>query len=233
MTPSGRVWLTMLSLLAVTSCYTKELAELSKQIQDVNGQVTKLQTAVEFHEKELSKLWRAAHCTNPKVGELMDELEHCDSDQCTDRNIEHSLNYGFDEPHVVMRVPLGVDPKQVLKSVDPIRGGQIADKLRADKIAKGVSRILFLAMAVGKERDRIENGQKAMNVARQLKSELYQQYKQHLLGAPLIGPFRVTCKERTQILTAYSRKIPDDRPVGNEPRGNSPHIVIWLFKVDC
>lgn len=230
--PSGTGLLALLSL-AATSCYTVELASMEQKIQDANSLIAKLQTGQELHEKELSKLWRAAHCSNPKVGELMDELEHCDSDKCTDRNIEQAMNYGFGEPHVVLRVPLDVDPKQILQALAPRRIGQIAEKLAPDKIAKGVSRVLFLAMAVGRDNDRVENGQKAMTAARHLKSELYQQYKQQLLGTPLIGPFRVTCKERTQILTAYSRRVPDDRPSGNEPKGNMPHIAIWLFKVDC
>ncbi len=219
--------------LLVGSCdYVKPdvLIPLNAKIAALSSLVADLQKQDQIHDAEMTKLWRGTHCSNSRISDLIDELRQCESEQCSARSIDQLLTFSTTEPHVVVRLPFAESASQALAKMAPMRGSQLKEKLDPSKV-NAATRLIFMAMTLSPEKKVAQTSQ-SIDAARLLKRDLFEKNR-HLGNTPMIGPFLVTCSEKSQLLSSFSKRVREDRPVAEEPKPNAPQIVIWVLKVDC
>lgn len=184
-----------------------------------------LQNQVNYLGKEISNIWHHAKCNNPRVADFIREIDaQCNGDQCGMRTLEQVMNFMITEEHVLIRLRTGADPS----TLAPFRKGQLMQTLDPKKLTP-VSRILFMVLPSG---DAAEHKDEAMKTARLLKRHIHDNLG---LGgsAPMQGPLSVTCRNKSQLMELYSRRITQDKPVAEEPKARESQVAIWVFKVDC
>lgn len=220
-------WIAFISLIiTISSCdWGAQIENLRTENETLKNQDKGLQFQIESMSQEISALWHNIRCSNPKVADFMKEIDvQCNSDQCGMRTLEQVMNFMITEDHVLIRLRYGADPS----SLAPARKGQLMQMLDPKRMTS-VSRILFMVLPSG---DAVENKDDAMRSARLLKRYIREELK---LGgtAPMQGPLSVTCKNKSQLMDLYSRKVAQDKPVPEEPKPRAPQVAIWVFKVDC
>ena len=213
-------------LAGLTSCeYAVQIASLRDENKVLKKRDTELQAQIEGLSREINNVWHGLKCNNAKVADFMKEIDvQCNSDQCGMRTLEQVMNFMITEDHVLIRLRYDADSS----TLAPARKGQLMKVLDPQKMTP-VSRILFMVLPSG---DAVESKDDAMKSARLLKR--YVRDSMNLGGnAPMLGPLSVTCKNKSQLMDLYSRKIAQDKPVPEEPKPREPQVAIWVFKVDC
>lgn len=224
---TAQAWIALISLIiAISSCeWGAQLESLRTDNEALKKQGQGLQSQIESMSQEINTLWHNIRCSNPKVADFMKEIDvQCNGDQCGMRTLEQVMNFMITEDHVLIRLRYGAEPS----SLAPARKGQLMQMLDPKRMTS-VSRILFMVLPSG---DAVENKDEAMRGARLLKRYIREELK---LGgsAPMQGPLSVTCKNKSQLMELYSRKVAQDKPVPEEPKPRAPQVAIWVFKVDC
>jgi len=212
--------------VGLLSCgWGAQLESLRRDNEALKKRGDGVQAQIETLSREINTIWHNIKCNNPKVADFMKEIDiQCNNDQCGMRTLEQVMNFMVTEEHVLIRLRYGADPS----SLAPARKGQLLQMLDPKKMTP-VSRILFMVLPSG---DAVENKDDAMRGARLLKRYIREELN---LGgtAPMQGPMSVTCKNKSQLMDLYSRRIAQDKPVPEEPKPKAPQVAIWVFKVDC
>lgn len=227
----GFLILTLAGLSLVTSCGSEEQIAQLRDEQKAREHV--LQQQIDQLNHEIDKLWRGVRCQNPRVAEFLNELKNCDSDTCATRNIDQMLSLMMTEQHVLLRLPASANPQQSIKSVAPIRMEQLRQRLGPGNVTH-ISRLLLMAMPLNVTAKTL---QQDPNVNATVTGRLFKRYLSEELklasDLPFIGPYPVTCKEKSQIMDRYARTNRDDKAVTEEPKPKDPQVALWIFKVDC
>lgn len=216
----------ILLVIGLPSCeWGAQIENLRSENEALKKRDRGLQAQIESMSQEINTIWHNIRCSNPKVADFMKEIDiQCNSDQCGMRTLEQVMNFMITEDHVLIRLRYGAEPS----SLAPARKGQLMQMLDPKRMTS-VSRILFMVLPSG---DAVESKDDAMRSARLLKRYIREELN---LGgtAPMQGPLSVTCKNKSQLMELYSRKVAQDKPVPEEPKPRAPQVAIWVFKVDC
>lgn len=222
--------LSLAGLLGLSACASS--AEIEKLGKDFEQYKQSVETRFRQHEMALGllreedkKIWRNLHCSDPQIADFMAEAEQCQRGQCPQRNLDRVLGFMASQKHVLIRLR----PNQAAADMAPSRVAQLRDVLEARQLTS-LSRVLMLTMQLNQSRD-----SPADLAERQADALLVytRQILQLAFNVPRIGPFPVTCQNKTQLLDGYARRFPADRPVAGEPKPKEPQVAIWIFKVDC
>lgn len=218
-------------LCIAASCGNEDQVAMLRDEQKTREHV--LQQQIDQLNHEIDKLWRGVRCQNPRVAEFLNELKNCDSDTCATRNIDQMLNLMLTEQHVLLRLPASPNPQQSIKSVAPIRIEQLRQRLGSANVTH-ISRLLLMAMPLNMAAKSLRQDP---NVNATVTGRLFKRYLSEELklasNIPIIGPYPVTCKEKSQIMDRYARTNRDDKAVTEEPNSKEPQVALWIFKVDC
>ena len=171
------------------------------------------------------RLWRGMRCTNPQVADFMADAARCESGQCPQKNLERVLLFMIDQKHVLVRLR----PEQAASEMANARVSQLRELLHPDQLSP-ISRLLVLTVQVNM------TGSEAVLLPEKQASKLVKYIRQELNLAPttgMVGPFLVTCDQKSQLLESYARRIPQDKVTPGEPKSKDPQVVTFVFKVDC
>jgi hypothetical protein len=187
------------------------LAEMRQQIGELQG--------------ENRRLWRGMRCTNQQVADFVAEASRCESGQCPQKTLDRVLLFMMDQKHVLVRLR----PDQESKDMALLRVAQLRDLLHPEQLSP-VSRVLVLTLQNNMA------GDAAIQLPEKKAEQLVKYMRQELKLAPQtgkVGPFQVTCDQKSQLLEQYSRRSPQDKVAPGEPKPKDPQVVIFVFKVDC
>jgi hypothetical protein len=179
--------------------------------------------------------WKS--CTNKQIAEFMVLAEDCDGPSCPQPSVDKLLITIIKQPHVLIRLK----PQQTLNDMAPYRVAQLQDMLKpSDPLKPSVSKagshhVLVMTMEVGSAKA------KAATYSTRASGDSLQESFMRLIrkdlnlgkDAGFLGPFPVNCKQKSQMLDAYSRSVIQDRPVPQEPKSQEPQLAVWVLKVDC
>jgi hypothetical protein len=208
---------------------------LQQTVLNEQAENTALQAKLAKAERKLG-YWKS--CRDKEIAEFMVLAEDCDGPSCPQPSILKLLMAIIRQPHVLIRLK----PQQPLQlqSLAPLRLSQLQDMLKpSDPQNPGPSQanrhVLLLTMEVGSANAK---GVAPSTVASwdSLQESFIRLIRKDLnLGKDVgfLGPFPVSCKQKSQILDAYSRNVRQDKPVPQEPKSQEPQLAVWALKVDC
>lgn len=225
------LYLAVASLLLNWSCKPNpQVANLGQQMRALEHREADRQRDVETLHEEIKKLWRAQRCTDPRVADFLRELENCDNETCSARNIEDLMGIMEKQQHVLLRMRPSWQP---VMGIPPIRTEQMRQRFAKDRVT-AISRTLWMALPLNVNLSDISADKQPSAISRRIRNRVVLDTDlKHLDRVPMIGPFMVSCKNGKQIMDRYARTIREDRPVTEEPKPNEPQIAVWIFKVDC
>jgi hypothetical protein len=214
------------ALLCASTCASSEdLAKLHDELTQLSQQFSQQQLEVSLLREEDKKIWRNIRCADSQVADFMTEADHCQSGQCPQRNLDRVLGFMATQKHVLIRLR----PNQTAADMAPLRVTQLRDMLEPHQLT-GVSRMLMLTM-------QLNMGYEASADLAEKRADALLMHMRRALqlapSVPRVGPFPVTCQNKSQLLDGYARRFPADRPVAGEPKSKEPQVAIWIFKVDC
>lgn len=199
--------------------------ELLQFKQSVERRLNQQQLEIALLREEDKKIWRSQRCKDTQVSDFMAEAEQCERGECPQRNLDRVLGFMVSQAHVLIRLR----PNQTVADIAPSRVTQLRDALEQRQLT-GVSRLLMLTMQLNLGRE------EPADLAEKRADALLMHIRKTLQLAsnvPRIGPFPVTCQNKSQLLDGYARRFPADRAVAGEPKAKEPQVAIWIFKVDC
>lgn len=228
---SSLLFFAIASLLLNGSCQPNpQITLLQQQVRLSESREADRQRDIETLHEEIKKLWRAQRCTDPRVTDFLRELENCDNETCSARNIEDLMGIMEKQQHVLLRMRPSWQPAQ---GIPPIRTEQMRQRFAKERVT-AISRTLWMALPLNVKLSEISADKQPSAISRRIRNRVVLDTDlKHLDRVPMIGPFMVSCKNGKQIMDRYARTIRDDHRVTEEPKPTEPQIAVWIFKVDC
>lgn len=171
------------------------------------------------------RLWRNQRCTNQQVADFMADAARCETGQCPQKALDRVLLFMMDQKHVLIRLR----PDQKASDMALSRIAQLRDLLHPDQIGP-LSRLVVLTLQNNM------SGDDAILLPEKVADRVMVYARKELGLAPKlgkVGPFLVTCDQKSQLLEQYARRNPQDKAVLGEPKPKDPQVAIFVFKVDC
>jgi hypothetical protein len=215
----------LLSVLAL-GCYESQIASLTTRVSELERQQKQAGETLSKLGEEDHKLWSAINCKNEKLRAFIEECVRSlgRGPSCSEKSVATALTFMTEERHVMARL----SPKQGIDSLSNFRQSQLKTMLAPEALGTS-TRIIIVMLPVD---DNAESHNRADNLGRGMRNFIIKEYA--LEETRFIPPMTVGCDKKRRLLKDYMAKNKMDKPDPDETRMlKGPHLVSWIFRVDC